>query len=130
MVVGCSTLPPVSSQTATQNEVDAVFDDKRPERGTLSEYQLQDMVMDFADLYVLELWQALDEIRRVDVSKEVRTTAQYGKVLYASAAMSIAAGQYHSSTQPSQTLDNAFPIQGQTYMGWPDKPGYWCPVNS
>jgi len=94
LVVGCSTLTSSNSQTTTQKEVEAVFDDQRPGRGTLSEYQMQDMVMDFADLYVMELWQAYDEIRRSEVSKEIRTAAQYGKVLYTSAAMSIAAGQY------------------------------------
>ncbi len=94
IAVGCSTSPPSHGQKTSQKEIDAVFDDKRPERGTLSEYQMQDMVMDFADLYVMELWQAFDEILRSDVSKQIRITAQYSKVLFGSAAMSIAAGQY------------------------------------
>jgi hypothetical protein len=94
IAVGCSTLPPSSIQKTSQKEINAVFDDQKPERGTLSEYQLQDMVMDFSDLYVMELWQAFDEIRRSSVSKEIRTAAQYSKVLFGSAAMSIAAGQY------------------------------------
>ncbi len=94
IAVGCSTSRPPHSPKTSQQEINAVFDDQKPERGTLSEYQMQDMVMDFADLYVMELWQAFDEILRSEVSKQIRTTAQYSKVLFGSAAMSIAAGQY------------------------------------
>ena len=79
IAAACSTLPPTNNQKTSQKEIDAVFDDQQPERGTLSEYQMQDMVMDFADLYVMELWQAFDEIQRSDVSKQIRTTAQYSK---------------------------------------------------
>ena len=94
IAVGCSTSPPPHSPKTSQKEINAVFDHQKPERGTLSEYQMQDMVMDFADLYVMELWQAFDEILRSDVSRELRIAAQYGKVLFGTAAMGIAAGQY------------------------------------
>jgi len=59
----------------------------------LSETQLQAMVMNFEDLYVMSVWQTYDEIRRSTNNPEIRATAQSLKVRSNSNAITIAAGR-------------------------------------
>jgi hypothetical protein len=42
----------------------------------VSEAQLQAMVMNFEDLYVMSIWQTYDEIKRSTTHPEIRATAQ------------------------------------------------------
>lgn len=90
---GCASFPAPNNPGPAEDQVDVVFEDHVSTDRSLSEAQLQDMVMDFADVYAVGILQGFDQIKLNHPSKQVRTTAQYGKVLYTSAAVNIAAGQ-------------------------------------
>jgi hypothetical protein len=55
--------------------------------------QLQAIVMDYSDGYVMYIWQAFDDIRKSTADSKTRAQAQYLKVLSTSNAMTIAAGR-------------------------------------
>jgi hypothetical protein len=90
---GCVSFPDRQDPPDVEDQVDIVFNESPASERQLSEAQLQDMVMDFADVYAVGILQGFDEIKLNPPSKQARTTAQYGKVLYTSAAVNIAAGQ-------------------------------------
>jgi hypothetical protein len=59
--------------------------------GRITERQLQAEVMAFADQYTMVYWQAMDQLHKSDLPPETKLAAEYGKLLYISSAMSIAA---------------------------------------
>jgi hypothetical protein len=59
----------------------------------LTQSQLQALVMNMADIYVMSVWQAYDEIRRSTTDPMTRAQAQHLKVFSASNATAIATGR-------------------------------------
>jgi hypothetical protein len=64
-----------------------------PQSGKITQAGLQAEVMDFADQYMMAIRQSLDEIISAGVDSKTRASINYGKVIYNTAAMSIAAGR-------------------------------------
>jgi hypothetical protein len=64
-----------------------------PQSGKITQAGLQAEVMDFADQYMMAIRQSLDEIIRAGVDPRTRASINYGKVIYNTAAMSIATGR-------------------------------------
>jgi methyl-accepting chemotaxis protein len=56
--------------------------------------QLQAVVMDFSDAYVMFTWQAFDEIRQATPDPQMKAMAQHLKVITTSNAMTIATGPH------------------------------------
>src|SRR5512139_1150638 len=77
--------------TAPYTGVNAVAQKAGP--GSLTQVQLQALVMNFADVYVMTTWQAYDAIRSSTTDPKRRALAQYFKVITTSNAMTIAAGR-------------------------------------
>ena len=64
-----------------------------PQSGKITQAGLQAEVMDFADQYMMAIRQPLDEIIKAGVDPKTRASITYGKVIYNTAAMSIATGR-------------------------------------
>ncbi|NWF56134.1 MAG: hypothetical protein HXY45_15215 [Syntrophaceae bacterium] len=88
---GCASTGPLTS-VSTGEDIKGALSPKT-DYAPLSETQLQAMVMNFEDLYVMSVWQAYDEIRRSTNNPEIRATAQSLKVRSNSNAITIAAGR-------------------------------------
>ena len=91
LLSGCASTGPFTS-VSTGEEIKGAFSHKT-KYAPLSEAQLQAMVMNFEDLYVMSVWQTYDEIKRSTTDPEIRATAQSLKVRSNSNAISIAAGR-------------------------------------
>ena len=88
---GCASTGPLTSFSTGEDIQGALSHKTR--YAPLSEAQLQAMVMNFEDLYVMSVWQTYDEIRRSTTNPEIRATAQSLKVRSNSNAITIAAGR-------------------------------------
>lgn len=64
-----------------------------PKSGKITQAGLQAEVMDFADQYVLLLWQALDEVIKAGIDPGTRATINQARIFSSAAAYSIAAGR-------------------------------------
>jgi len=91
LLSGCASTGPLTS-VRTGEDIKGALSHKTRD-GPLSEGQLQAMVMNFEDLYVMSIWQTYDEIKRSTTNPEVRATAQSLKVRSNANAMAIAAGR-------------------------------------
>lgn len=87
----CASTGPLTSASTGEDIKGALSHKTR--YAPLSEGQLQAMVMNFEDLYVMSIWQTYDEIKRSTTNPEVRATAQSLKVRSNANAMAIAAGR-------------------------------------
>ncbi len=87
---GCSWNRPPTISTGHD-----VKDALSPKSGSapLSGSQVQAVVMNFADLYVMSVWQTLDEIKNSTADPKMRMNLQSFKVLTNTNAMTIAAGR-------------------------------------
>lgn len=90
LLSGCSQTRPHLGVNAAQNITGAL---DRKTGGSLTQAQLQALVMNSADIYVMSVWQAYDEIRRSTTDPLTRAQAQYLKVFSASNATAIATGR-------------------------------------
>jgi hypothetical protein len=91
LLSGCASTRPFTSVSTGEDIKGALSQKSR--YAPLSEAQLQAMVMNFEDLYVMSIWQTYDEIRRSTDNAEIRATAQSLKVRSNSNAITIAAGR-------------------------------------
>ena len=71
---GCASTGPLTS-VSTGEDIKGALSHKTG-YAPLSEAQLQAMVMNFEDLYVMSIWQTYDEIKRSTTHPEIRATAQ------------------------------------------------------
>lgn len=90
-LTGCSVTRPHKA-AGVAHQINGALDGKT---GTapLTQAQLQAIVMNFADIYVMYTWEAYNEIRRSATDPKTRAWAQYLKVFSNSNAMTIAAGR-------------------------------------
>ena len=91
LVTGCSSIAP-GTGAGPHGDVKAALDRKRG-TGILNEAQLQAVVMNFEDLYVMSVWEEYDNIKRSTTNPEIRATAQWLKVRANTNAIAIAAGR-------------------------------------
>lgn len=88
---GCSQTWPYMG-TDTSPNITAALSNKS-DISKPNQAQLQAIVMDFSDVYVMFTWQAFDEIRQATTDHQLKAQAQYLKVFTTSNAMTIAAGR-------------------------------------
>jgi hypothetical protein len=87
---GCSpTWPHIGP---TPPDINAALTDKSG-TSTPNQSQLQAIVMDYSDVYVMFTWQAIDEIRQATTDHQIKAEAQRLKVLTTSNVMTIATGR-------------------------------------
>jgi len=91
LLSGCMSTKPLTRVSTGEDIKGALSRESR--YAPLSEAQLQAMVMNFEDLYVMSVWQTYDEIKRSTTNPEIRATAQSLKVRSNSNAITIAAGR-------------------------------------
>lgn len=91
LLAGCS-LPKLFKPDDPKKSIGTAFRHD-PKSGQLTQAGLQAEVMSFADVYVLTIRQAMDEMNRLGLDPKQRAILNRSKVLLSGTAMSIAAGR-------------------------------------
>jgi len=113
---GCAFLPKFKKPKPPTIRATDVRD---PESGKLTQSGLQALVMDFADKFVMVVWQATDEILKSEVDAETRYLIHLARAMGSGTAMSIAAGRNPAA--------NLLDMMAYVTLGRMNQEEYWVP---